>query len=657
MGNRKFIKHVQFLLVVHLLGILFFMLFRIILLFSEYSQLNDLPDKYTLLFKALWMGVRFDTVISGYIIFIPLIVLTITSTFRYERKYLNNIILFYLAILYVLAFFICAADIPYFEQFLKRINSSIFNWTANAGFVFKMIIQEKRYLLYFILFLIITVLFLVILLKINRIFNKKSEIDTLGLSKYYYMSVNFLISLFFLGLCVLGIRGRIAQKSPILVGTAFFSNYTFPNQLGLNPVFTLMNDVLDSSKEENKTLHLMDSNTAIKNVEEYFDIKDTTGLYSPVTRLIKADSLPSRKNVVLILMESMSANYMQKFGQKKLLTPFLDSLSEQSYFFTNIYSAGIHTMNGLYAALYGYPSLLKQHPLRKVDVGNYNGIAGVLSEKGYQSFYFTTHDDQFDNVAGFLLSNGFNKIISQKDYPSDKVLSTLGVPDDYMFDYSMPILNGLSEQGKPFLSVFMTAYNHGPIIVPTYFKSKLVKTEDQIVDYSDWALRKFFNNCKKQKWFKNTMFVFVADHGRIIGSNQFEMPLSYHHIPLIIYDGQREQKPCKFNQMGGQIDVFPTIMGLLNESYTNTTLGIDLLKEKRPYIYFSADDKIGCMDHNYFYIYHTDGREELYNMNNSGKENYLKQNSETAQKMKNYAFSMLQTSQWLILQHKTGIKK
>jgi len=418
-----------------------------------------------------------------------------------------------------------------------------------------------------------------------------------------------------------------------------------------------MRDILDSLNDENKVFNVMDNSEAIKNVQSYFSIIDTTRLISPVAREIKSDSLPpSRKNIVFILMEGMSADFMQNHGNKKKLTPFLDSLLKESYYFENIYSAGIHTMNGLFAAFYGYPSLLKQHPLRKVNIARFNGISGILSEKGYNTIYFTTHDDQFDNVGGFFRYNGFDRIVSQKDYPGNKVLSALGVPDDFMFEYSIPVLNDLNSRGKPFFAALLTTYNHIPSVLPDYFKSNFTAERDQLVEYSDWALRKFFEQCKKQSWFENTIFVFTADHGCIVGNDLYDMPLSYHHSPLIIFSNN-SLTPTTFSQFGGQFDVFPTILGILHEPYSNTSMGIDLLHEKRPYTYFSADDKIGCLDSSFFFIHYADGRELLYNRKNSVKEDCIKSFPEIAFEMRKYAFSMLQTTQWLLLNEKTGIKK
>ena len=202
----------------------------------------------------------------------------------------------------------------------------------------------------------------------------------------------------------------------------------------------------------------------------------------------------------------------------------------------------------------------------------------------------------------------------------------------------------------------MTASAHGPYIVPKNIKFK-PKQKDiiwQTVEYADWSIKRFLQLASKEKWFANTIFVFIADHGYDVGRQAYDMHLSNNHVPLIIYAPDLIKEPKKFDNPGGQIDVFPTIMGLLNIPYVNKTMGIDLIKEKRPYIYFNADDKIGCVNDQFFYIYRTNGIESLYKYRNFDAKDYISQFKSKADSMKRYTFSMLQASQVLILNNKTG---
>ena len=121
----------------------------------------------------------------------------------------------------------------------------------------------------------------------------------------------------------------------------------------------------------------------------------------------------------------MSAAKMSRNGNPNNLTPFMDSLAKNSLYFDNIYTTGKHTFNGIFSTLFSFPALYRQHPMKVIN--NYDGIASVLSEKGYSTTYVTTHDSQFDNAEGFLRANKFQNIINESNYPSSEVKTTLGV--------------------------------------------------------------------------------------------------------------------------------------------------------------------------------------------------------------------------------------
>jgi phosphoglycerol transferase MdoB-like AlkP superfamily enzyme len=611
---------------------MFFTLFRIILLFTEFKQLEILPNKYSLIANAFFMGWRFDTVISCYILFFPLLFLSIFSIFNGSKKLLYNIIHYFIFILFSLAFALCAFDIPYFNYYFSRLTIVILSWTDNAAFGFKMIFEEIRYFIYFIVFLIVCFLFYISIKKIKKIIVSNSS--SIGNKKINFYISHLLFSLLALAIMFLGIRGRIEKKSPIKVGTAYFSNYAFPNQLGLNPVFTFIQSYIDKLNPENASLHLMDNGLAIKITNTNLGIKNNQ---IPFERLVEAKSNQPNANIVLVIMESMSAGKMKRYGNINNLTPFLDSIANVGLCFNNIYSAGIHTFNGIFPTLFSYPALLKQHPMNATEIPIYTGFSNTLKNFGYQNIYFTTHDEQFDNVSGFLHANGFDKIVSQKDYPSSAILSTLGVPDHYMFNFSIPLLNQLNNNKKPFFAAFMTASDHGPYIIPDNipFKPKQNDMREVIVEYADWAISQFITDVSNQKWFDNTIFVFLADHGSVIGSNIYDMPLTYNHIPLIVYAPKLIKESKSIDEFGGQIDVYPTIMGLLGYSYVNNTAGIDLLNEKRPYMYFSVDDKIGCVNDSLFYIYRTNGKESLFKYKKGETKDYIADYKYIAIEMRN----------------------
>ncbi|TNE33135.1 LTA synthase family protein, partial [bacterium] len=459
-------------------------------------------------------------------------------------------------------------------------------------------------------------------------------------------------------LIILGIRGRTETKSPIRVGTAYFCNNPLLNKLGLNPNFTLIRSYLDSKIDYNQPIHLMDNQMAIDNVRKYLNIVGNDTL-NPLLRFEEPDTAlidGKKPNIVLVLMESMSAGKMKRHGDKHNLTPFLDSLSNEGIYFENTYSAGIHTYNGIFSTLFSFPAIFKKHSMKNTPIPEYNGIANTLDNLNYSTIFFMTHDGQFDNVEGFLMANGFDRVISQKDYPSEEIKTALGVPDDYLFRFSIPILNKLNEKGKPFFAALMTASDHGPRYIPDYFKPHSSNKEHQSVEYADYSLHKFIEIAKKQKWFDNTLFVFIADHGAPIGAT-YDLSLDYNHVPLLFYAPKMIKGNKVFSRMAGQIDVYPSIMGLLGLPYENNTLGINLFKNERPYIYFNVDDKYGVIDKYWLLIVKNNGKAGLYKYQNQDLKNYIDEEPHLSAEMKKYAESNIQSYQYILNSKKTKIKE
>lgn len=653
-------EYVKYLFAVYFTGIAFFTVFRIILLLTNLKQLHDLPaGKFTLIFKAFVMGFRFDTVISGYILSLPLLILFAASLFWVSKKWVFRSLTIYIFLLYSAAFCICAVDIPYYRFFNSRFSAIVLNWLDAPGFLVKMTLEDMGNWLYIFGFIVITILFWFILVYYEKKFLPAPSPAPGTSGKKYFLKIS---GFFLLCLVILftGIRGRLAKKSPIRVGTAYFSNYSFPNQLGLNPVFTFIRSSIDRVIQKKQDMDLMDNDLAVKQAQQYLKIDPgkNRGYDSPIARKIETKGAPLRANVIVVIMESMSAEKMGRCGNPHNLTPHLDKVAEKSLVFDNIYTSGMHTSNGIFSTLFALTAIFKQHPLKTVPILTYAGLPNILKNRGYRTIFFCTHDDQFDNMGGFLRANGFAQIISQKDYPSERVLSTLGVADDYMFEFSIPRLNEISGSDQPFLAVFMTCSDHPPYIVPENipFKARSRVKARQSVEYADWAIGKFLQLASRQRWFDNTLFVFVADHGANLNT-VYDMPLSYFHTPFIIYSPSLIKEPQKLAEIGGQIDVFPTIMGILNIPYVNNTMGIDLLKESRPCIYFCGDDRMGCLNEEYFLVTRGKGNESLYKYRTRDPRDYLDSKMQVAVIMKDYFFSMMQTTKWLIRNGKVGLQQ
>ena len=450
------------------------------------------------------------------------------------------------------------------------------------------------------------------------------------------------------GLCILGIRGRMGYN-PIKVSQAYYCEDPFLNQLGVNPVFNLLTSTLDDMRKENRELALMDGETAINQVQNILGRNGISNI-SPIARTVTSENSVSPRNVVFIFMESMSAKLMQAYGQDKALTPYLDSLYQESLVFNNIYSAGIHTNHGMYSTLYSFPTIMKRNAMKGSVIPVYSGFPTVLKDNGYYNLFFMTHESQYDNMNAFFRTNGFDEIHAEENYPKEKIANHFGVQDDYLYEYALSILNERAKSGQPFFSVLLSISNHPPYVIPSYFHPKSEKIEDQIVEYADWSIRQFMTEAQKQPWFENTLFVLVGDHGKLVGTPENEMPEAYNHVPLMIYG--KDIEPRSINNFGGQIDIAPTLLGMLGISYTQNNFGIDLLKEQRPCIFYTADNLIAARDSAHLYIHSPEtGQEFCYSVEEGKPKPSTYDTSFEA--LKEYVFSMLQATEQLVKEGKT----
>ncbi len=202
-----------------------------------------------------------------------------------------------------------------------------------------------------------------------------------------------------------------------------------------------------------------------------------------------------------------------------------------------------------------------------------------------------------------------------------------------------------AEKDKPFFACLLTSSDHAPYVLPSDipFKPKSGDIKQQMTEYADWALGYFVSLARKTDWFANTLFVFIADHGYAKPNSRYEMPLSYHHTPFVLYYPS-QIAPAKDSCLALQIDLAPTVLSMLFSDWQNNTLGVDLLACEREFAYFSADKRLGVLDKEHFLIINQDNIETLYRLDDSTKTNYIGQLPQKAARMKHYAYGMLQKS-------------
>ena len=572
---KRYLYALRYLISIHVLGLILFTAFRLILFLQGYEYLMDEEISVFTRLEAFVRGLWLDNVVACYISILPLVIVSICSLIGYFGKNLYRGIHIFFSVFYVVAFAISAADIPYFAYFFKHINASIFNWFGYTGTTLGLMFGEFSYIVAFVLFLCLSFLFVFL----SRILLHRTcrDIQRVSAEKFHWKPelLTLLCSTLLIGVCLFGIRGRMGYN-PIKVSAAYYCNNTFLNQLGISPSFNLLRSSLEASKSENREIDLMDEKEAISTVRRELNITDSLPDISPIARKIENPGQPSRKNVVLVFMESMSAELLGHFGNPEHLTPFLDSIAVRSLCFNRFFSAGTHTNHAIHSVLYSYPALMKRNSMKGAVIPFFAGLPTILQDNGYRTLFFMTHESQYDNMNGYLRTNGFDRIFAQEDYPQDKVVNSFGVQDDFLYQYALPILTETANEGQPFFAVLLS------------------------------------------------------------------------YSPSFI-------EPRQIQDLGGQVDIAPTILGLLNIDYTDNGFGVNLLQEKRKAAFFTSDDAIGCVNDSLFYIYKPkENQEWLLSQERAIEKGGNIDNPAVCQELREYAFSMLQTAQYLMSNNLTG---
>lgn len=317
------------------------------------------------------------------------------------------------------------------------------------------------------------------------------------------------------------------------------------------------------------------------------------------TQTITADSLETHKNVVLITIESLSAEFMKSYGNKQNITPFLDSLAQKSIQFTNLYAAGNRTVRGLEAVTLCLPPTAGESVVKREDNKNKFSTGAIFKQKGYAVKFMYGGDAFFDNMQDFYEGNGY-QIIDKSSFSPEEITfaNVWGVCDEDMYNKAIKVMNNEAGKNKPFFNHIMTVSNHRPF---TYPNNKIdipgdIKSRDGGVKYTDYALRKFFEMASKQSWFENTVFVIVADHCAS-SAGKTKLPLDKYRIPAFIYSPQGKAFECR--TLMSQIDLMPTLFGLLHFNYQSKFFGQDVFKsDYKPRAFIATYQDLGLIKDN-----------------------------------------------------------
>lgn len=288
--------------------------------------------------------------------------------------------------------------------------------------------------------------------------------------------------------------------------------------------------------------------------------------------------LHSRPNVVVVMMESMSAEFMATFGNQKGLTPNLDRLAGEGLLFTRLYAAGTRTVRGLEALSAALPPLPGKSIVRWENISNLNTLGSTLAARGWSPHFLYGGYGMFDNMNGFFGAQNY-AVTDRTNFKEGLVEfeNIWGVADEHLFDQVLINIDQDVAAGKPVFAHVMTASNHVPFTYPQG-RIDIASPGGRPggIKYADYAVGRFMEMAKKKAWFDNTIFLFVADHcARSAGKTK--IPVYRYHIPAIVY-APKLIKPQRIDQLASQIDLAPTLLGLLGLEGDSRFIGRNILK-------------------------------------------------------------------------------
>ncbi|MEI6123335.1 MAG: LTA synthase family protein [Bacteroidota bacterium] len=380
-----------------------------------------------------------------------------------------------------------------------------------------------------------------------------------------------------------GIRGGI-QQIPINQSQSYFSKYEILNLTSVNSGWNLVSSIQQNFNLFNKNPYqYYELSEAKKIVKELYTIKNDSTIY-----ILKN----KRPNIVMFILEGWASSIIESQGEKEI-TPFFHELEKNGVLFSNIYSSGTRSQEGMTAIFSGFPSqtitTITQQPEKYIKLASINKR---IKEQGYYSSFYFGGQLIYGNIKGYLSFNEIDKIQEGIDFPSSIPRGKLGIHDEFTFPY---FLSELNKQRQPFFSSIFTMSTHSPYDFKMKARISWPEYEKEYVNsayYSDNCLKNFFLDARKQSWYNNTLFILISDHGHGSYPNYGFCSPEYHKIVFLMAGNviKDEFKGLKIAKLGSQVDLSATLLGQLGLTYNEFEWSKNLLQPACPEFAFYAFD-------------------------------------------------------------------
>ncbi|REH00775.1 LTA synthase family protein [Flavobacterium aquicola] len=550
-----------------LIGLSILTVSRFILFFIFKSRVTETPN-YGLIFP---IGLRMDLIALCYLLFLPVALIALVPD-SFLKK-IQGFLTVYFILFLTLILFLELSTLDFINEYDVRPNKLFIDYLIYPKEVVGTLL--KSYLSSIFVTIIVLAGFVYALIRYRKPLFEIRE------TNYKTKLLVFPLIAFFV---FFGARSSLTSKRPINASNAIFSTDHLTNSLGLNSFYTVTFALYSMKNEINpeKMYGKMDYAEAISRVKKYMDVKpaDFTDDSIPLLHIQKADSIKKRPyNVVIILEESLGAEYVGSLGGLPL-TPEFDKLTKEGTLFTNLFSTGTRSVRGIEAVVTGFlpspsESVVKLNNSQK----DFYTIASLLKQKGYDTSFIYGGMANFDNMGAFFSGNGFDKIIDEDDFDSKKSAfhGTWGWSDEDVMAKANNYFKSLGD--KPFVSLVFSSSNHEPFEFPDgriKFYDKQKNTVNNAMKYADYSIGQFFKQAQKEEYYKNTIFLVIADHNtRTYGKHL--VPINKFHIPALII-GPNVPKDEKYKKLCSQIDIQPTLLGKIGMDIKTPMAGRNLFQ-------------------------------------------------------------------------------
>lgn len=537
-----YLKRLAFLLIIYSTSRIYFFT----------NNINNLNDPKIMDFIE---GIRFDLSALAYINIPILILLLFPNNLRRKDSFLKftNIIFYAVNIPFII---INNIDIEYFRFTQKRSGFDFLQLLTlgeDAKNIIPQYIKEYWEITLFTIIQIWLLLKIRYIPKTNILFNRKDILSN--------------ILIFLVGICIFTLlaRGGLQLKpiNPINAGEISNSQNT---SLILNTPFCI--------------LHSLDEKQLVE--YGYFSQKELESIYSPIHL---KNNKKNKKNIIILIMESYSKEFVGFYNSGNGYTPFLDELMQHSLVFTNAYANGLKSIEALPAITASIPALMDNPFITSNYAQNdFSSIASIVNEYGYNTSFYHGGIRGTMGFHSFSKKAGFNNYYGMEEYNNDDDFDkSWGIYDGPFMQF---FLDGINNQKEPFLSTFFSLSSHPPYTLPdNYLKKTEYSTSKNLsiletISYTDHCMKEFFNNCKNEEWFRNTIFIITADHTSPESYNKkYRGRIGRYTIPLIMFSGDSSLQGLNANIVQ-HIDIMPTILDLIGNDKPFFAFGKSMLSEE-----------------------------------------------------------------------------